>query len=262
MSPTLLAIFKLTVTPILVGLASLAARRWGNAIAGLITGFPLMTGPISVFLAIEQGATFTVAATTGILIALIGVAVYAAVYALVARFAAWPAAIAAAYIAFFATGWAVQPVADTLWKAAAGAYCAILLSVIVIPRFAGAGGTARVPYWEIWLRMFATAAMIAIVTTIAKLVGPAWTGIIATIPVMGTVMAVFTHGRWGAEAVTTFLRSMMLSMFSFATFFVVVALGLERFGIVATYIAATLVAVSLSPIVVRIDRLLAAPARA
>ena len=102
---TILLIFKLTVTPILVGLASLAARRWGNTVAGLIAGLPLMTGPISVFLTVEQGAAFTVAATTGILIALTSIAFYGLAYTLIARFTPWSVAITAAYAAFFAAAW-------------------------------------------------------------------------------------------------------------------------------------------------------------
>ena len=89
--------------------------------------------------------------------------------------------------------------------------------------------------------------------------GPAWTGIIATVPVMATVMAIFTHARWGHDAVALFLRSMMLSMLSFASFFVIVGLFLQDFGIVHTYLAATIVAVGLSPVVVRIDRMLFKP---
>ncbi len=42
----MLILLKLTVTPILVALVSIAARRWGPTIGGLIMGLPWMTGPI------------------------------------------------------------------------------------------------------------------------------------------------------------------------------------------------------------------------
>ena len=254
----MLLVFKLTVTPLLVGLASLAARRWGNTFAGLIAGFPLMTAPISVFLTIEQGAAFSVAATTGILIALIGVAANTFTYVLLARFAPWPVAVTGAYASFFAVSIALQPYADTLPKAAVGAFAAILIAIILIPRFRLEDAPPAIPWWEIWLRMSATAAMIATATAVAEIVGPAWTGIISTVPVIGTVMAVFTHARWGYRAVARFMRSMMLSMISFAAFFVIVALALAEFGSFATYFGATVVAVLLSPVVLRLDRSIAA----
>ena len=255
-SPDLLLIFKFTVTPILVGLASLAARRWGNTVAGLITGFPLMTAPISIFLTIEQGAEFTVSASIGILIALVGIAVYALGYVVAARFTAWPFAIAFAYAAFFATSWLVAPYLTTHAAAALAAYAAIFLSILLMPRNRAAGAPMQVPFWEIWLRMASTAAMIALVTAIARMVGPTWTGIIATIPVMATIMVTFTHGRFGHRPATVFMRSMMLSMISFATFFVIVAYALQWLDPLHAYLLATVTAVALSPLVVRIDRAL------
>ncbi len=253
-SPDLLLIFKFTVTPILVGLASLAARRWGNTVAGLITGFPLMTAPISIFLTIEQGAEFTVSASIGILIALVGIAVYALAYVVAARFVAWPFAITYAYAAFFAASWLVAPYITTHFTAALAAYLAIIISIVLMPRNRSGGAPLQVPIWEIWLRMFSTAAMIALVTSIASMLGPTWTGIIATIPVMATIMVTFTHGRFGHRPATVFMRSMMLSMFSFATFFVVVAYALQYLDPLHAYVLATAIAVALSPIVVRIDR--------
>ena len=257
MTPDILLVFKLTATPLLVAMASLAARRWGNAVAGLLAGLPLMTGPISVFLTIEQGAQFTVAATTGILIALTSIAFYGLTYALAARVTHWSVAIVAAYAAFFVGAWLIQPLITDLQTAAASAYAAIILGVILIPRQRAPETPPRIPWWEIWFRMLATAAMIALVTTTANLMGPTWTGIIATVPVLATVMVVFTHSRWGSDAAMRFMRSMMLSLIAFATFFVVVGLGLETHGLTNTYVAATAIALIVSPLVATIDRVIA-----
>lgn len=253
----MLLLFKLTVTPVLVGLASLAVRRWGNTIAGIIAGFPLMTAPIAVFLTIEQGSEFAANASVGIIIALIGVSAYAVAFATAAQFTPWPVALMASYLAFFAASWLAQMVITTLLQAALGAFAAIFLTTACLPRNRHALGPSRIPSWEIWMRMFATAAMILLVTTVAAAMGPIWTGIISTVPVIATVMATFTLARWGKDLTFLFLRSMMLSMFSFATFFVVVALLVQRIGPVATYIAATAAAVGLSPVVLAIDRALA-----
>ncbi|MEX5997204.1 hypothetical protein [Providencia hangzhouensis] len=42
-----LFVFKVVITPLLLLTASLAARRWGESIGGLIVGLPLTSGPIS-----------------------------------------------------------------------------------------------------------------------------------------------------------------------------------------------------------------------
>jgi hypothetical protein len=38
---------KLVLTPVLVGAASLAGRRWGSAIGGWLIGIPFTSGPIA-----------------------------------------------------------------------------------------------------------------------------------------------------------------------------------------------------------------------
>ena len=250
----LLLIVKFTVTPILVVLASLAARRWGNRVAGLIVGFPLMTGPISIFLTIEQGAQFTVNASIGILVALVGIATFAFSYAFAARFCSWPASIAISIGAFVVTSVLVAPHLTTHESAALAAYGAILVAVILIPKPNATSDKLRVPGWEIWIRMLATAVMIALVTSIAQVAGPKWTGIIATVPILATIMVTFTHGRFGHQAAGAFIRSMTLSLLSFATFFVVVAYALQSLNPTLSYALATIAAVGLNPIINKLDK--------
>ena len=53
-----LFLLKLILTPLLVGAATIAARRWGQSIGGWFAGLPLTSGPVAVFLAIERGPEF------------------------------------------------------------------------------------------------------------------------------------------------------------------------------------------------------------
>jgi len=39
--------FKLLLTPALLGLVSLAGRRWGPAVSGWLVGLPLTSGPVA-----------------------------------------------------------------------------------------------------------------------------------------------------------------------------------------------------------------------
>ncbi len=49
---------KLAATPLLIGAATLAGRRWGQAIGGWLVGLPLTSGPIALFLALDHGTQF------------------------------------------------------------------------------------------------------------------------------------------------------------------------------------------------------------
>src|SRR5437879_3357737 len=62
-------IFKLVAAPLLIGAASLAARRWGETVSGWLIGLPLTSGPVCFFLAVEQGSGFAAAAAPMRLIA-------------------------------------------------------------------------------------------------------------------------------------------------------------------------------------------------
>ena len=58
----MLFLLKIAVPPILVALMSLAARRWGPTVGGLLMGLPWMTGPVLFFLGLDKGGEFAVAA--------------------------------------------------------------------------------------------------------------------------------------------------------------------------------------------------------
>ena len=44
----LILAFKLFLTPLLIVSVTLAGRRWGTAVSGLLIGLPLVSAPISV----------------------------------------------------------------------------------------------------------------------------------------------------------------------------------------------------------------------
>ncbi len=47
-----LLLLKLVLSPLLLLMATLAVRRWGAAVGGLLVGLPLTSGPVSIFLAL------------------------------------------------------------------------------------------------------------------------------------------------------------------------------------------------------------------
>ena len=63
-----LLLLKLTLTPLLIGGASLAARRWGPSIGGWIVALPLTSGPVALYLAIDQGTAYATSTATASLV--------------------------------------------------------------------------------------------------------------------------------------------------------------------------------------------------
>ena len=73
-------LFKLTAGP----LVTLVTRRFGPSAGGWLVGFPLTSGPISVFLALEQGTDYAAAAAITSLVGAGTVSLFCLVYALCA----------------------------------------------------------------------------------------------------------------------------------------------------------------------------------
>ena len=85
----MLIVLKLTLVPGLVLLASLATRRWGARIGGLLTGLPIVSAPALFFFAVEQGDAFAAEASRGVIVSLLAVAATALSYAWVSLRAPW-----------------------------------------------------------------------------------------------------------------------------------------------------------------------------
>jgi hypothetical protein len=79
-------VVKVVVTPLLIGGASLAGRRWGHQLGGWLVALPLTSGPVGFVLATDHGAAFAAQAATGMLAGTISQVMFASTYrALAAR---------------------------------------------------------------------------------------------------------------------------------------------------------------------------------
>src|SRR5207244_11459138 len=76
---------KLVLTPTLIGAVSMAGRRWGPGVSGWLVGFPLTSGPVAFFLALDQGVTFAAGAATGSITGAAAQAAFCVLYGRLAR---------------------------------------------------------------------------------------------------------------------------------------------------------------------------------
>lgn len=235
----MLILLKLTVTPILVALVSLAARRWGPTIGGLIMGLPWMTGPILFFLGLERGEAYVARASAGVLAGVVGVAAYILVFVITARSASWRISLTAAFVAFAATGYAISGFGLSLWIAAVISAVVLGATYFAMPRVSDAGDLRGLPWWDIPMRMLATALLVLVVMISTDLLGPERSGIVATYPVILSVVMSFTHAQWGWPAVVRLARGVSLSLLSFVGFFLVLGVFVKTAGLTLSYTLAT-----------------------
>jgi hypothetical protein len=70
---------KLLLAPACVVAVSLAGRRWGIAVAGILGGLPVVAGPILVVLTLVHGSAFGAEAAAGTLLGLAALTLFVVV---------------------------------------------------------------------------------------------------------------------------------------------------------------------------------------
>ncbi len=228
---------KLVLTPTLIGAVSMAGRRWGPGVSGWLVGFPLTSGPVVFFLALDHGLAFAAGAAVG---SMTGAAAQAAFCVLYGRLARRGGALAllAGSLAFAAATVLLQLTTLTLVPSLVLVIGVLLAALVLMPRVAGAARPAAPPSWDIPARLVVTTAIVLLLTGLASALGPSLTGILATYPLYGAILAGFAHHLDGSGSAIRVLRGLLLGLFAFAGFFFVLASLIERGGIAQALAAA------------------------
>ncbi|WP_238582617.1 hypothetical protein [Trabulsiella odontotermitis] len=249
-----LLFFKLVATPLLLLAATLAGRRWGETVGGLVVGLPLTSGPISLFLALEQGPEFATNATSGSLCATAAQACFAVAWCRSAS-AGWGKALLAATVAFAISAGLLEH--STLSQSALFIIDILVmaLALMFIPKITVRSSKLRIPRWDLPVRILLIAALVVAVTLLAPFVGAGVSGILAAFPLMATILAVFAQRNHGPHAAQQVMRGMVGGSFSFAVFFWSLSLLLPRFSLLMAYSIAVALALLVQSIsVVRMQR--------
>jgi hypothetical protein len=241
----IMILLKLTMAPILIGLVSLAERKWGASVSGLLVGLPLTSGPVLFFVALEQGKDFATTSSAGSLMALVALAAFASVYVRVARTHGWIPSLLTAAAAYIAVSALVikLPFLPAVWAfpAACGA---LLLAWFSFPRQSSLTPELKTSSGrEIGLRMATAAGIVFLLTSLASLLGPIPSGLASMFPVYTSIVAVFNHMKSSALAPTVF-KGVITGAFGAVIFFAVVAFSLESLATGLCFLSAVLATIA------------------
>jgi hypothetical protein len=233
---------KLVLTPVLVGAASLAGRRWGSAVSGWLIGIPFTSGPIAFFLALDPGPEFASRAAAGIMAGAISQAAFALAYAWAAQRWGWAVSLAAAALGFAAATVILRAVLLPVQGFFVVVIVVIVVALFLMPQQSSrAVAPIRFPAWDLPVRMLVATAFVVALTAIAPLLGARFAGLLAPFPLYGSVLAAFAHRIQGAAPAVGVVRGLLLGLFAFAAFFLVLALLLTR-GVALAFACAIAVA--------------------
>jgi hypothetical protein len=219
-------VLKLSLVPLLIYLVTLAGRRWGPGVAGWLSAFPIVAGPILFALTLEQGASFAARAAEGTLLAVVAILVFSLAYAWASSRLGMTGSMALSLLAWAGSVALLQAAHPPLGLAFVLAWCALLLTWRLFP--AATPGTAGARRNDLPWRMLAAAVLVLSVSAGAAHLGARLSGFFAMFPVMSTVLVGFAHAGSGRGSAVALLRGMVVGYFGFAVFCAALAMQLRE----------------------------------
>ena len=216
-------ILRLLLTPSLVVLVSYIQKRWGHAIGGRVIGLPLSTAPFLVLIYLMEGADQTARAAHGVVAGQIAVASYCFVFSFLSWRKSWPIALL--------TGWLVAGIADftlvqlsNTWLAGATVVLVSAIAVKFWPKPLFDDHAVRIPqWWETPMKALIAGTLVASLTWAKDVIGLQAAGVLASMPVILSVLAPMTLRTYGPSAVSDLLRGTTKSLGGSVMFSTVVA---------------------------------------
>ncbi len=234
---------KLILAPIIIGSASLAGRKWGPAVSGWIVGMPLTSGPVIFFVALSHSSAFAANAALGVLSGGLSLVAYALTYSWLAVKFRWQIAITSSLLVFATSTTILQNFTFPLLPVFFMVATAIVIGLRFMPNDIVVKESETKPgKWDIPIRILIGTSFILLLTGIAPLIGSRLTGLLTTIPLYVTILAIFAHQHQGPAAAAHVLRGLLYGMFAFTGFFIVLSLLIEKTSLAVSFGAAVLTA--------------------
>lgn len=224
--------------PLVIGGVTIASKKWGNLIGGMIASMPWIAGPIMLFFTIEQGVEFAVSSVPGIMMGILGVLAFCFAYIYSSMRSVWYVSLLMAYLAFIVTTVSLKffesLVGLDMW------FCIVIIFSLIgirffpkLERVENAGQSLK---YDIYLRMIIITAFVTLITYLAQILGPTWSGILTPFPIITAILAAFTHYTQGAFGTSVILRGMLTGFIGFASFLFLQAKLLPHFPIAIAFL--------------------------
>ncbi|MHB1088174.1 MAG: hypothetical protein ACYC19_05355 [Acidimicrobiales bacterium] len=206
-------VLQLTLVPLAVVAGTLAQRRFGHTVGGLIIGLPLASLPMLLLIALQRGTTFATSMSNADLIGSLAEVAVILVYVLAARrLSPTPTLLSA--LAAFVLGAGVLHF-FTFPTAFAGVVSVIAFMAALRAWPARSNEIVEGGRDRLMLRVMLSGGFGLLVLVLAGPIGPGFTGLAAALPVSSLVMAFVTHQSFGADAASRLLEGVARGSFAY-----------------------------------------------
>jgi hypothetical protein len=234
---------KMITSAAIVVAASLIVERAGPFLGAMVATLPVSAGPSYVFLAYEHGPAFIERSSLVSLVVNAGTAGFMVVYARLAPSHRLLPSLGAA-IGFWLLFAAVVSRFEWSLPGAialnAVAYGAAILATRRFLHTASPGRSGPSPWWALPARTVAVMALVAVVLTAGRLIGPRAAGMAALTPLAMTSLVAILHPRIGGAATAAVLVNSVSGMIGFTAGIIVLHVASVPWGSAAALTAALL----------------------
>lgn len=239
---------KLLLAPLCVVGVSLAGRRWGMAVAGILGGLPVVAGPILLVLTLTHGSSFGADAAEGALLGLFALTMFVVTYGRLAPRASPTATVTVGWLAFL-VGVGLLTLVDAPPLVAlilVGAGFALGLRLLAPRR--SLATPPPLPWWDLPARALSALVLVVVITAVSDALGPHLSGLLAPFPIVTSVLAVFTHAHGDPDQVRILLRSFLVGFYGFASFCFALTITLDSLAVAAAFGVAVLAALAVQAV--------------
>ncbi|MGH2494648.1 MAG: hypothetical protein ACRDIV_08070 [Ktedonobacteraceae bacterium] len=232
-------LLKLILTPLLLGGVTLAGRKFGPTVSGWLVGLPLTSGPVTFFLALEQGRTFAAHAAQGTLMGVISLSAFCVVYCWLTLRTGWLLCWIGSWGAYLASTFLFTRIIFPLPLDLLLAVCVLVVSLYILPqdnKHASKPAPATISAtWDMALRMLIATLFVLTLTGAAGALGPRLSGLLSPLPIFSSIVAIFAHKFEGAAAARLVLRGILAGSFAYVAFYLAITTLIVPWGIIAAF---------------------------
>jgi len=217
----LFLLLRIMCAPLAVLLGTLAQRRFGHAIGGLVVGLPLVYLPFLWLISLQYGLSFAHAMTVSLLLAASAEVALLWSFAALARRVSSAPALGGALGAFALIATAVQALHVSIVLGAVLAIASFTIALRWWPRTPVAtfhNGKSRLS-----LRLAVSTIFTVALISLAGRLGASLSGVLDAIPLTSLMMALFTNHEHGAAASSQFLSGVTRGSYSYVASMIVLA---------------------------------------
>lgn len=227
--------------PLVIGLITLVSRKWGHKVGGLIASMPWIAGPILFFFILEQGVDFGIRSVPGILTGIISLICFCYTYARLSSRFKWLVTILISYCVYIGVATIFTSFKLNIYFLFISILGSIFLALCFFPTPSSEQIQAKRIRFDMQIRMAVATLFVILITGLANILGPTWSGILTPFPIITSILAIFSHYLYGSNASIIALRGLVSGLFGFTTFLFLQAFFLNEFSVGLSFFLALLI---------------------